>query len=245
MMKKLLLIFIIALLSTTYLSAQSLSLSWEGKVLPDTVTVLVDASNTESTIFHAIINNNSANILTVNCVRTNVEIIEGTINSFCFETTCYSPFIDTATRQLAIPAESSSAEEDFKGEFFANENLGISIVKYRFYDFNNVDDYTEVVVKYLSSPTAIEEDIAKNISLSNAYPNPAINTVNLDYSFDIRFSTASLKIVNLLGSVVKEVEMDQNNSRLSLNVSDMTSGIYFYSVVVNNEIIQTKKLVIR
>lgn len=246
MMKKLLIFFTLALLSTTYVSAQSLSLTTlEGKVIPDTATVLVDASNVDATIFYANVNNISENIINVICVRTNVDIIEGTGNSFCFAAQCYPPFLDTSAVYLPIPAGGSSPDEDFKGEFTAYENLGISIVKYKFYDFANPDDFVEVVVNYLSSPTAIEEDIAQSVNFSNAYPNPALNTVNIDYSFDIRVDAASVKIVNLLGSVVKEVEMDQNGNRLRIDVSDLTAGVYFYSVVVNNEIFQTKKLVIR
>jgi len=51
--------------------------------------------------------------------------------------------------------------------------------------------------------------------------------------------------VNLLGSVVKEVEIDQNSNKLSMDISNLDAGVYFYSIVVNNEVFQTKKLVIR
>lgn len=244
-MKKLLLFFIVALLSTSYISAQSLSLSWEGSAIADTVSVWVDPFIEETTVFHAIATNNSENIIRVKVVRTNVSIIDSTVNSFCFAEQCYPPFLDTSAVHLAIPAGGSSPDEDFKGEFSAHNQLGISIVKYKFYDIANPFDFVEVVVKYWSSPSAIGEDLTKNFNFSNVYPNPAYNTVNLDYSFDVSVISASVKIVNLLGSVVKEVEIDQNENKLSIDISDLHAGIYFYSVVVNNDIFQTKKLVIR
>ena len=36
--------------------------------------------------------------------------------------------------------------------------------------------------------------------------------------------------------------MDQNANKLSMDVSDLTAGIYFYSIVVNNEIFKTKEI---
>lgn len=245
MMKKLLLFFVVALLSTTYVSAQSLSLSWEGNALPDTVTLWVKASNTTATEFHAIITNNSDNIINVNAVRFNVDVIKDTENLFCFASACYPPSMDTSFNYLPIAAGASSPEDNFKAEFTANGELGISIVKYKFYNIADENDSVQVVVKYKSTPTAINETLANSINLSNVYPNPAHTTVNLDYSFDLNVDNASVKIVNILGSIVKEVEMNQNANNLRIDISDLNAGIYFYSVIVNNEIFKTKKLVIR
>ena len=244
-MKKLLIFFIVAILSTTYINAQSLSLSWDGHDLADTVMVMVEPDGEEATVFHAVVTNNSDNIVNVKVLRTNVDVLEGTVNSFCFATQCYPPFLDESGDYLPVPAGGSSPEDDFKGEFTANGVLGISIVKYKFFNKDNTDDFAEVVVKYNSSPDAIDESIAKNINISEVYPNPANQNVSLDYRFDVNVDAASIKIVNLLGSVVKEVEMNQNAGKISIDISDLNNGIYFYSVVVNNEILRTKKLVIR
>ena len=245
MMKKLLLSFLVALMATTYVNAQSLSLSWEGNTLADTVVVEVDPLNTEATIFHAQVTNNSDDIINVKAIRFNVDVIEGTGNSFCFATQCYPPFLDTSAAYLPIPAGASSPTEDFKGEFTAYENIGTSLVKYKFFNVNDLNDTVQVVVRYRSYYLAVDESLANSITLSNAYPNPTHTTVNLDYSFDVNIDAATVKIVNLLGSVVKEVEMNQNANKLSIDVSNLNAGVYFYSVIVNNEIFQTKKLVIR
>ena len=41
------------------------------------------------------------------------------------------------------------------------------------------------------------------------------------------------------------VRQDINDSHVSINVSDLTDGIYFYSLIVNNETVKTNKLVVR
>jgi len=246
MMKKLLIFFIAAFLSVVYVNGQSeLELQWDGKVLNDTVYVWVDPYLTDATIFHAEVFNKTDNILNVKVLRTNIDVVEGSVNSFCWASQCYPPFLDESGDYQPIIGGESSGENNFYAEFVANETFGISIVKYKFFDKDNPDIYKEVVVKYWSSPEAIEEEIANLISFSNAYPNPAINKFNIDYNFDTNINKASLKIVNLLGSVVKEVEIDQNSNKLSMDISNLDSGVYFYSIVVDNQILQTKKLVIR
>ena len=244
MMKKILLFVIVAFMSTIYVNAQSLSLSWNGEVLNDTVTVWVDPTSTDATAFHAIVNNNSENIINVKAIRINIDVLEDTFNTFCFANTCYGPATDTS-RTLVIPAGASSPEDDFKGEYTATDINGTSLIKYKFYNEMDTSDTAQIVVKFWSSPAAIDESLANSISLSNAYPNPTHTTFNIDYSFDVNVSAATVKIVNLLGSVFKEVEMNQNANKLSIDVSNLNAGIYFYAVFVNNEVFQTKKLVIR
>lgn len=230
-------------LSVSYVNAQeTIGLSWDGSPLDDTVTVWVDPFNAEATIFNVSVTNNTHNLMNVKVLRTNVEIVDGTENTFCW-VTCYPPDVDESPEGIRI--DPGASVDNFTGDFIANESIGTSIVKYKFFDDDNPDTFSEVVVKYWSSPQAIGEEIANNISFSNAYPNPAINTFNIDYNFDTNINNASLKIVNLLGSVVKEVEIDQNSNKLSMDISNLDSGVYFYSIVVNNEVFQTKKLVIR
>lgn len=246
MMKKLLIFFIAAFISISYVNAQSsISLSWDSSALSDTVYVWVDPYNADATLFHAIVTNNTDNIVNIKVLRTNIEVVEGSVNSFCWASQCYPPFLDESGEYQPILPGESTGTDNFYAEFMANETFGTSIVKYKFFDKDNSDVFSEVVVKYWSSPEAIGEEIANKISFTNAYPNPAINKFNIDYNFDTNINNASLKIVNLLGSVVKEVEIDQNSNKLSMDISNLDAGVYFYSIVVNNEVFQTKKLVIR
>jgi len=246
MMKKLLFFFIVTIVSVSYINAQSISLSWEGAALGDTTSIWVDPSSVEPFNVHVAATNNTGEIMNVKILRTNIELIEGTTNSYCWADQCYSPFVDESPDYVTVVAGGTTDEiQSLKTDFYANNAIGTTIVKYRFFNVANEEEFAEIVVKYWSSPEGLEEEYAKNIKFSNAYPNPASSQFSLDYSFDMNVDAASLKIVNLLGSVVKEVELDQTSNNINVDVNDLTSGIYFYSVVVDNEVIQTKKLVIR
>ncbi len=246
MMKKLLIFFIAAFLFASYVNAQSFELSYDGNILSDTVYVY---DNPDSTYiaFYAHVKNISDKPITVNVARTNIIEMEGSSNSVCFAEQCYSPLLDTCTTYLDLQAGEISSELTYlKAEYYHSGGIiGETVVRYSFYNVNQPTDHKDVVVVYWTSPTSVEETIFSQISFSNIYPNPATSNINIDYNFDTNINNASLKIVNLLGSVVKELEIDQNSNKLSMDISNLDAGVYFYSIVVNNEVFQTKKLVIR
>ena len=112
-------------------------------------------------------------------------------------------------------------------------------VTYTFYDERNQDVKYSFVVNFKYQPDAVEEI---NTIFSNAYPNPASNFVNFDVEMQ-NVQSASIAIYNMMGQEV--IRQDINDSHVSINVSDLTDGIYFYSLIVNNETVKTNKLVVR
>jgi hypothetical protein len=54
-----------------------------------------------------------------------------------------------------------------------------------------------------------------------------------------------LEIRNILGSVVKVVEINETKGTVRVDGSDLTNGVYFYSFIVNDEVLLAKKLVIQ
>ncbi|RUA25002.1 MAG: hypothetical protein DSY76_07085 [Bacteroidetes bacterium] len=87
-------------------------------------------------------------------------------------------------------------------------------------------------------------DAKPSVEISNLFPNPATNKVSVKY--DLKgANNAQLEIRNVLGSLVKKVSINESNGLLNVDVSDLTNGVYFYSFIVNNEIIKSKKLIIQ
>jgi len=48
-----------------------------------------------------------------------------------------------------------------------------------------------------------------------------------------------------LGSKVDEIELSKSKGTITISTADYTEGIYFYSLVIENEASQTQKLIIR
>jgi hypothetical protein len=75
------------------------------------------------------------------------------------------------------------------------------------------------------------------------YPNPAANTVNIQYNL-IGYDNAALRIMNAVGETVKTINnLAQGKNTLAVDVSKLSSGTYFYQLKAGNASI-TKKLTI-
>lgn len=85
----------------------------------------------------------------------------------------------------------------------------------------------------------------EGISVSDAYPNPTTSLATIDYSIldaDIR---ASIVIHNLLGNKMLEMPLDSSQSSVKIPTDEFNSGIYFYSLYVNEKRTMTKKIVVK
>jgi hypothetical protein len=88
---------------------------------------------------------------------------------------------------------------------------------------------------------AIANDL---ITVSNIYPNPSTNFVNFDYYLPPETSHAKIVIHNILGSIMGQYELKQDN-QIRISVNDLKSGIYFYTITVGNQNLTTKKFIVR
>ncbi len=243
-MKKILLSIAVILVTIFYTNAQSLSLSWDGETIGDTVVIAPADETVTEIVFEAIVHNDSDKGVNVKVVREEVSLVENSVNYFCWGA-CYPPTIDSSGMTMFLPAGGQSGDADFSGHYEIHETVGLSVVKFTYYDLDNPDDNLVVVVKFDTRPSGIDESILRNIKVSDIYPNPAVNYVDLDYNLPIEVETASVKLVNLLGSVVKEQQMDKANGKLRMDITNLNDGIYFYSIFVNGEAYKTKKLIVK
>lgn len=67
------------------------------------------------------------------------------------------------------------------------------------------------------------------------YPNPIINTLNIDIQLDKAYqgATVEVKIINMLGKVMNETftgQINGLNSHFEIDLSDVPSGVYFVEI---------------
>lgn len=78
------------------------------------------------------------------------------------------------------------------------------------------------------------------------YPNPASQNVNIAFSI-VEKNKVTITIYDVLGNTVSTLSQastfDKGNNSINLNTSELASGIYYVSLVVNGSK-QTKKLII-
>jgi len=96
----------------------------------------------------------------------------------------------------------------------------------------------------------ISSEIPNGFSLSQNYPNPFNPVTNLEFGISsaaggLRF--VSLIVYNMLGVEVATLVNDNLNPgtyKYNFDASALTSGVYFYKLVVNGNIIDTKRMVL-
>ena len=84
-----------------------------------------------------------------------------------------------------------------------------------------------------------------SMTFSAIYPNPANNEATIDYKLKAGQTGVSFVLYDLLGTKVKDIEISEIKGSLKLNTSGLTEGIYFYSLLINNESFLTQKLIVK
>ena len=140
---------------------------------------------------------------------------------------------------LTLAPGQSTGELSFK-QFFEGD-MG-SQWRFYFFDRNNPEDrvMVELNVGACDSANAITE--APALEASPAYPNPAHNTVNID--FNVSASPVKLQVFDLVGNVVKDLTLETTQGTAKLDVSDLNNGVYFYNLTVNGHRSEVKSLVV-
>lgn len=225
--------------------SQSFDLFYQNQSIEyNTVLTLSAHPDSGQMILHELeVKNIAVDTIDVLCVRTIIDTVPNTTNSFCWGL-CYPPTTDTSA--IWVSLASGGIETGFEATHTPNGNEGLSRVKYSFYDKDNPDDHADVFVEFnATAALAVPDKKENNFSLSSVYPNPANTAANFDYTFSPNHKKAELSIFNLLGAKVKTYVLNENEGTLTVNTSDLNEGIYFYSLLINNETYLTHKLIIK
>lgn len=250
-MKKLLLSFIVCIGLGYTTSAQNIQLFEPGgtNLAQPSYTFMVQPGD-PTWEYEFDVKNNTPMQKSLNCKKTVLANPAGQDIYFCFGVNCYTPSTYTASPVTLNSGQSLPYTQNpfhyygIKAQFDDNMVLGTSIVRYTAFDNANPNDSASVLLTYVVSPSAINTYNAKSFAMSAAFPNPAINNTNIKYDFNQTPANAAIRLFNIAGSLVKEVNLDGNSGKVNLDLTQVQDGVYFYSLFVNGRAVQTKKLII-
>lgn len=174
--------------------------------------------------------------------RQPVSIVDGSVNWMWFGGNEYDATVDT-TGVNVIPA--STTDESFKMYYDADGNVGTSQIIYVFSDPTNPSNYALYWIHFDAQPSAIGEDILAKTTFSPAYPNPAESFVSFNYDIPDEVNQAEIIITNLLGAVVYEGSLSGFNGTKRIDVSNLTGGIYFATLKLDNEAALSQKILVQ
>jgi hypothetical protein len=240
-MKKALLLLTIILTAGFSVFAQNLTLSYTSGPIANGATMTI-VGDTGSTLFSHVWVTNNSSTMSVKCKKKHISVINGSENTICWGGACWA---DTSLYIIPDPTVIPAGDTnkiDFVGDYRANGHSGVSTIRYTFYNMNQVNDSVCFLVAY-DATVGINE--INPLKVSDIYPNPADNAAFLNYNIISVFTNAEIRVIDLLGNKVQIIPVYEKEGRIKISTENLTSGIYFYSVLIDGKTVFTKKLVVR
>lgn len=242
-MKKSLLIVSMLFASAFSIQAQNIQLNDlnDNNVTNTTINAWVDTSSLDPYEYDLNVINTTPNAVSVNCARVLNDILPSSESYFCWDQ-CYSSIVDLA-QPITI-----NAFDTIVGFFHAYFNpyhqVGISTIKFQFFNTANTNDTSNITIVLDSNPLGIKNiGLSAKNKISSAYPNPASGFTAINYAVESA-NNSTLKITDELGQVVYDKTLENTKGTVKITTSEFKPGIYFYSLNVGNTRVSTKKLVI-
>lgn len=231
-------------INTFFLNAQVLVLSNDTGNIPNGGIIEVTGDTSSGTIIKAKIKitNTSQNSLDIKVRKIENSIISGTKNYFCFNDHCYAPSVYVSPSILML--EPGATDTSFVGEYNPQGHLGMSSITYSFFNIDFPYDSAWVEVHYIALPMSINENHIAENKFSNPYPNPAKSYTVFSYQFTDDVCEVKFVLRNLLGNKIKEFSIKDKENKFILDTSGLRGGMYFYSVIIDGELLLTRKLVV-
>jgi len=222
---------------------QSFSLSDSSGNIIAGDTLYSSIANNQHEAYPVYITNNSSSDKDVKVKKTEIEILEGSSNTFCWGV-CFTPIVIISPDSILIEAGSTN-NQDFYADYNANGNNGQTIIMYTFFDDKDDADSVHVFIKFISSPASVEKYSDNSSTISLPFPNPASTLCNFNYYIASDVTSALLVIMDMLGNKVFELSLTHGENNIKTDVSQLTAGIYFYSLVIDKQPKITRKLLIK
>lgn len=226
------------LIFTMAASAQSLVLSYEGETLEPNEEITVTGSPWGTEIVVELdVTNTSNNTINVLIQRYENDMLPGTSSGICWGL-CYPP--STGLTPTALPIDAGQTNDsDFSGHYYPGNAIGMSTISYVFFDENNENDSTMVVVHFDGMPTGIND---VNAVSAVAYPNPAQDQVVI--SLDQNSTNAlNFELLSLDGKLIESQATSSGSA--SFNTTTLENGIYLYRVLENGKQIYSNRVIVK
>jgi len=81
-------------------------------------------------------------------------------------------------------------------------------------------------------------------SMEQNKPNPFANQTVINYTLPGN-TKATISVVDLSGKFIKEYNLSNQKGQLTINASEIGKGIFVYALISNDEVIMTRKMIVR
>jgi hypothetical protein len=185
--------------------------------------------------------NITENPITMNTLRTNIELPEGIKAYVCCLKNCYEEDVFYISGQIE-----PSQHDDYELHIYPDGHFGLSKFKLEFWTKEDQTDMFTLYVEINLPDVGVKENKNATASLL-AYPNPASahSNINISYTLADKNDGQRLVIKNILGATVMNIPLNPYDNNISIDASTLKPGAYFYAIENKNQISIAKKLIIK
>lgn len=187
--------------------------------------------------------NNSDKPLTLIIRKVSAQIGSTQKSFFCLGNDCF----DQKIEDYIVKVEPGQTLNNFQVAIEAGLVPGISSVRYIAFSKSNPSHTLEFDVNFAVEEKPERQTIytSKDITLHDVYPNPVIDNAFVDYKVLSDQVKAKIVMHNILGNRVGEYNLLTSENLLRIKTDELSAGIYFYTLYLNNEGVLTRKLIIK
>lgn len=226
-------------------SAQNLELLYKGNIVEDTLEIDVENVLIRNDIYIDIVNH-STRPINVKVRKTELSILEETENSFCFGIFCYdsyeSPTAFTISAQDTF-SQATDGAEAFHIAYSPYNQIGISYIRYTFFNEQFPEDSTSFVAKLVTTPTSNIKTITESPLV--IYPNPSDRDYVI-FSFNNREENSLIfSICNTNGQILYSRSISQGTNYEKIDITGFPAGMYFGTLMANGRVYSSQKFIIQ
>lgn len=187
--------------------------------------------------------NTSDKAITLIIRKVDAQIGSSQKNYFCLDNNC----LDHKVEDYIVKVEPGQLLSTFQVVLDAGLVSGESSLRYvvfnKFYPTHQVEFDLNFIVEEKPEKQSIYT--SRYITLHDVYPNPVVDQAVVDYKVNNDQVKAKLVVHNILGNVVAEYNLPPLENLVRVRTDDLSAGIYFYTLYVEDEGVITRKLIVR
>jgi hypothetical protein len=242
-MKKIYLLGLLVIAGQAFRAQSSLTVTHEGNPIANGATIYRSTTLGVEDIYDINVKNISASTKSFKFRKYEDVLNTGSDAFFCVQA-CYPPTTMVSPTALSLSSNQDAVASGVFPSLHMTENtsVGQSEIRYRIYDENNSSDEFILTIKY-NSPVSVKSNNLFT-GISDVYPNPSSSKAYVNM-VAATATNAKMTITNSLGAIVSTKMMDiiQGKNVLTIDVDNLSTGIYFVALTSGNTVI-TKKITV-
>ena len=187
--------------------------------------------------------NTSDKAITLIIRKIDAQIGSSQKNYFCLDSNC----LDHKVEDFIVKIEPGQVLNNFEVVLAAGLVSGESAIRYvafnKYYPGHSIEFDLNFIVE--EKPEKQNLYNSRFITLKDVYPNPVTDHAFVDYKMNNDQVKAKIVVHNILGNVVGEYTLPAQENLVRVRTDDLSAGIYFYTLYVEDEGVITRKLIVR